>query len=168
IPEAEDTGVSFVSLEVQNVGGATVSSNFYWLPAKFATFDWAASTFYYTPSPSYEDLTELSRLPEVKLAMAAKKIAAGNKQTIQVTLKNPTQHLAFQVSVRAFNKKDGHDILPVLWDDNYFALMPGESRTVIASYDAQQLYNVEPIVEVSGWNIVEQTQALTTAPRKRR
>jgi exo-1,4-beta-D-glucosaminidase len=98
--------------------------------------------------------------------MAAKKLAAGNKQTIQVTLKNPTKQLAFQVSVRTFNKKDGHDILPVLWDDNYFALMPGESRTVIATYDAKQLQNLEPVVEVSGWNVAEQTRAITSTPKK--
>ena len=166
IPEAEDTGVSFVRLEVQNAGNTVVSSNFYWLPATLSTFDWPSTTFEYTPSPYYEDLTQLSHLSEVKLTMGAKKLAAGNKQTIQVTLKNPTKQLAFQVSVRAFNKKDGHDILPVLWDDNYFALMPGESRTVIATYDAKQLQNLEPVVEVSGWNVAEQAQAITSAPKK--
>ncbi|HZD93124.1 MAG TPA: glycoside hydrolase family 2 protein, partial [Candidatus Sulfotelmatobacter sp.] len=167
IPETgEDSGVSFVRLVLQDTKSRILSSNFYWLPAKFSTFDWASTTFEYTPSPSYEDLTQLSQLPEVKLSMAAKKLAAGNRQTIQVTLNNPTQHLALQVSIRAFNRKDGHDILPVLWDDNYFALMPGESRTVIATFDAGQFQNVEPAVEVSGWNIVEQTLSLAS-PQKR-
>src|SRR5207245_7356911 len=102
IPEADDVGVSFVRLQVQNAEGAIVSSNFYWLPAKLSTFDWAATTFEYTPSLSYEDLTQLSHLPEVKLSLAARKLGAGKKQSIQVTLKNPTNQLAFQVSVRAF------------------------------------------------------------------
>jgi exo-1,4-beta-D-glucosaminidase len=167
IPEpGENTGVSFVSLTLQDAKSRILSSNFYWLPAKFSTFDWASTTFEYTPSPSYEDLTQLSQLPEVKLSMAAKERAAGNKQAIHVTLKNPTKHLALQVNVRVFNKRDGHDILPVLWDDNYFALMPGESGTVTATFDPRQLKNLKPAVEVSGWNVVEQTQVVTS-PRKK-
>jgi len=62
------------------------------------------------------------------------------------------------VSVRAFNKKDGNDILPVLWDDNYVALMPGESRMLTATYDGRQLQNRMPEVQVGGWNVVEQTR----------
>src|SRR4029077_5343566 len=108
-----------------------------------------------------------SQLAPVKLEVAAKTLESGNKPSIQVTLKNPTRNLAFQVSARVFNKKDGHDILPVLWDDNYFALLPGESRTVTATYDARQLQNVVPEVEVSGWNTVEQTRSVTTSLAKK-
>jgi exo-1,4-beta-D-glucosaminidase len=168
IPETgEDAGISFVRLLLQDAKRHALSSNFYWLPSKFSTFDWGSSTFEYTPSPYYEDLTDLSQLTPVKLEVAAKTLESGNKPSIQVTLKNPTRNLAFQVSTRVFNKKDGHDILPVLWEDNYFALMPGESRTVTATYDARQLQNMEPEVEVSGWNIVEQTRAVTTTPAKK-
>jgi exo-1,4-beta-D-glucosaminidase len=168
IPETgEDAGISFVRLLLQDAKRHALSSNFYWLPSKFSTFDWGSSTFEYTPSPYYEDLTDLSQLTPVKLEVAAKTLESGNKPSIQVTLKNPTRNLAFQVSTRVFNKKDGHDILPVLWEDNYFALMPGESRTVTATYDARQLQNMEPEVEVSGWNIVEQTRAVTMTPAKK-
>ncbi|HEY6250698.1 MAG TPA: glycoside hydrolase family 2 protein [Candidatus Angelobacter sp.] len=154
IPDAPETGISFVRLKVQNAQGRTVSSNFYWLPAKYSTFDWAATTFEYTPSPTYEDLTQMASLPQVKLSMTAADISTDKGQAIQVRLRNPGKNLAFQVCLRVFNKKNGHDILPVLWDDNYFSLMPGESRTVIATYTANQLQSAEPVVELGGWNIV--------------
>jgi predicted glycoside hydrolase/deacetylase ChbG (UPF0249 family) len=55
--------------------------------------------------------------------------------------------------LRAHSKQDGSDILPVLWDDNYFSLMPGESKTATASIAEEDLHGTEPAVEVSGWNL---------------
>ena len=45
-----------------------------------------------------------------------------------------------------------NEVLPVLWQDNYFSLLPGESRQVTATYHASDL-RTTPIVEVEGWNI---------------
>jgi exo-1,4-beta-D-glucosaminidase len=165
IPDPEpDVKASFVRLSVQDSTGRMLSSNFYWLPAKYSTFDWASTTYVYTPSPSYEDLTQLAQLTEVKLEMSATAASSGKRPSIQVRLHNPSKHLAFQVSLRAFNQKDGHDILPVLWDNNYFELMPGESTTITATYDAGELQNVRPAVQVGGWNIVPQTKTLFPGP----
>jgi exo-1,4-beta-D-glucosaminidase len=43
-------------------------------------------------------------------------------------------------------------VLPVLWQDNYFSLLPGESRQVSATYHTTDL-RTAPIVEVEGWNV---------------
>ena len=44
---------------------------------------------------------------------------------------------------------DGEQILPVLWSDNYFHLMPGETKTVTVSYLLEDGRGVEPKVEVT-------------------
>jgi exo-1,4-beta-D-glucosaminidase len=44
-------------------------------------------------------------------------------------------------------------MLPVLWEDNYFTLMPGEKRNIEAVYPLQDLRNAKPLVEVEGWNL---------------
>ena len=44
-------------------------------------------------------------------------------------------------------------MLPVLWQDNYVSLMPGEEREISATYDAKLLGNAEPSVQVEGWNV---------------
>jgi exo-1,4-beta-D-glucosaminidase len=164
IPQSGDgTKVSFVRLILQDDRGRTISSNFYWLPGKYSTFDWAATTFEYTPSPSYEDLSQLNALPPVKLKMDAVRTSGS---AIKVNLSNPSKNLAFQVVLRIFNKEDGHEILPVLWDDNYFELMPGESRTVTATYEARQLQNVQAGVGLGGWNVISQTAVLSTPAKK--
>jgi len=162
IPESAigSTPVSFVKLSLQDAAGHTISSNFYWLSAQASSFDWDKTTFFYTPSPVYEDFTALNRLAPVKLETAADLSSAHNDDTVTVRLKNPSKHLAFQVCLQVSRKSDGAEILPVLWDDNYLTLMPGESRTVTATFDHEQLQHVQPEVKVSGWNIVAQTAAI--------
>ncbi len=166
LPEVPDAATTFLRLRVQDKAGRIVSSNFYWLPAKYSTFDWAATTFEYTPSPTYEDLTQLAKLSEVKLETAATNLSSAQTPAIRVKVTNPSRNLAFQVCLRALNKKDGHDILPVLWEDNYFELMPGESRTVTATFDPGQLRNVQAAVEVSGWNVTPQTRDLSPSSKR--
>jgi len=48
---------------------------------------------------------------------------------------------------------DGEEALPVVWDDNYFTLMPGEAREVEAVYPIEGLDGAEAVVAVDGWNV---------------
>ena len=50
-------------------------------------------------------------------------------------MKNPSASVAFQVHLRATKGKDGDDLVPIFWDDNYFSLLPGEEKSVTATYD---------------------------------
>ena len=45
------------------------------------------------------------------------------------------------------------EILPVLWQDNYFALLPGETRQVTATYRLGEKSVATPSVEVEDWNV---------------
>ena len=45
------------------------------------------------------------------------------------------------------------EILPVLWEDNYFALLPGETRHVTATYHARDAGKARPSVQIEGWNV---------------
>ncbi len=154
-PLAENSGVYFLKLSLHNSAGKEVSSNFYWLPSRLSviSFDQTTDTNY-SPVEKYEDLTALDHLPRVRVNAAAKMIG---EREVRVTLHNPGKHLAFQVQL-AINKESGDEILPVLWEDNYLELMPGETRVLTARYDtpakAARLkldgWNVEPVtVEVA-------------------
>jgi exo-1,4-beta-D-glucosaminidase len=48
---------------------------------------------------------------------------------------------------------DGEEVLPVLWEDNYFPLLPGQTRQIAATYQAKDLGKAKPVVEVDGWNV---------------
>ena len=100
--------------------------------------------------------------------MVKLKVSAANTpgSGIKVNVSNPSKSLAFNVVLKVFNKANGLEILPVLWDDNYFELLPGESKTVTALYEAGQLQNVQAAIEFGGWNVIKQTLALSAGPEK--
>jgi exo-1,4-beta-D-glucosaminidase len=41
----------------------------------------------------------------------------------------------------------------VLWQDNYFELMPGERREITATYQKKLLGGAKAYLKVDGWNI---------------
>ena len=71
----------------------------------------------------------------------------------RVKLANPSDHLAFQIRLAIQGKNDEAEILPVLWDDNYIELMPGESREITAQFLAPDSLNGDSQLSVTGWNI---------------
>ena len=48
---------------------------------------------------------------------------------------------------------DGEQVLPVLYDDNYFHLMPGERRTIRVSWNPCDARGMQPEVEITGFNV---------------
>ena len=69
-----------------------------------------------------------------------------------VTVENPGKSLAFFVHLKVNDDKTGEEILPGIWEDNYFSLLPGEKREVTATYDDLSR-GVKAVVEVQGWNV---------------
>jgi exo-1,4-beta-D-glucosaminidase len=140
----------FLSLRLEDASGKLVGSNFYWLSSKPETLDWEKSNWYTTPTASYADYTALSQLPKVKLNVTSRNERKGPDAITHVTVENPSKSLAFFVRLKV--NKAGKEILPVLWEDNYFSLLPGEKREVSAKYRTSDLGAAKPTVEVSGWN----------------
>ncbi|MFZ3215765.1 MAG: sugar-binding domain-containing protein [Candidatus Acidiferrales bacterium] len=153
----------FVQLELQSSDGKIVSRNFYWLSAKKNTYEWAKTTYRFTPVSSYEDLTALQSLPKAAVDVAGSMLPGAEGPVAHVLLKNSSDHLAFQIHLGIHKAGDSAEILPVFWDDNYIELMPGESRELTARYlpAAAVFGGVE--VSVSGWNVAAATIPLKEA-----
>jgi exo-1,4-beta-D-glucosaminidase len=49
--------------------------------------------------------------------------------------------------------KDGKEILPVQWEDNYISLLPGEKRVISATYRTAEMGKSAPSINVHGWNV---------------
>jgi exo-1,4-beta-D-glucosaminidase len=150
----------FVRLALEDASGKTVSNNFYWLSTKPDDLDWDQSTWYYTPEKSYADYSALKSLPPVELKYSAESEVTGGDGITRITVENPSHNLAFAVHLMVKTvKRDEEDvreeaeILPVLWEDNYFPLLPGEKRIVAATYKAADAGNKPPAVQVDGWNV---------------
>jgi exo-1,4-beta-D-glucosaminidase len=157
IPEMQDiTPTYFLLLTLDDASGKRLSSNLYWLSTKPETLDWAKSTWYYTPASSYADFTALNSLPKVRLQRSAQTERQGENVRTVVTLKNPSKSIAFAVRLKASNAATGEEVLPVLWEDNYFSLLPGEERQIAATHSASDVGTAKINVTVEGWNLETQ------------
>ena len=163
LPEiARLTPVHFLHLRLESENGGLVSSNLYWLSAKPDVLDWDNTVRLRTPSKQHADFTGLAKLPQVNLKLSSRSEVKGETGVTHVMVENPTGSLAFFVRLTL---KDGlpeydeeqkfheQEILPVLWEDNYFSLLPGERRELTATYRAKDLAGAVPVVEVEGWNV---------------
>jgi exo-1,4-beta-D-glucosaminidase len=144
--------VYFLVLRLADSSGKQVGANFYWLSTKPETLDWAKTTWWMTPTDSFADYTALSRLPKVKLNVTNRTENKGEESIAHVTLENPSKSLAFFVRLKLDKGPKGEEILPIIWGDNYFSLLPGEKREVTATYRSSEA-GTKPVLEVSGWNV---------------
>ena len=154
VPEIRGiTTTYFLNLTLEDSTGAAVSSNFYWLSTKPDVLAWDGYTWYSTPQRSFADMRDLARLTPVTLKYSIDSTTDKDEGTTNVHVSNPSEHLAFLVHLRLTRGSGGDEVLPILWDDNYFALLPGESRDIKATYRLSDLGKAEPDLEVSGWNV---------------
>jgi exo-1,4-beta-D-glucosaminidase len=142
----------FAALRLTDSNGKLVGSNFYWLSTKPETLDWAKSNWWMTPTDSFADYTALAQLPKVKLKVTERIERKGEDSITHVTLENPSKSLAFFVRLKVQRGNKGDEILPVVWEDNYISLLPGEKREVTATYRTRDVATEKAVVEVSGWN----------------
>jgi exo-1,4-beta-D-glucosaminidase len=161
LPSQSQSAVYFLKLALADSAGKEVSSNFYWLPARLAVIDWGNTPdSAFTPVKDFEDLTALNKLPTIKLQASAMREKTAANDQVRVRLHNPTKSLAFQVhlGIRTFGSRE--EILPVLWEDNYVALMPGESTTLTARFLSKDALKKPSVLVVEGWNIEASTIAI--------
>jgi exo-1,4-beta-D-glucosaminidase len=140
------TATWFLSLKLEDPSDDVVSENFYWFSTKSETLEWDKGNWYTTPTKTFADYTALQSLPPVTLKVESK----STDHSTTVTVSNPGKTLAFAVHLKVKRESDGEEVLPVLWEDNYFALLPGQSRQVTATYAPG---HAKLAVEVSGWNV---------------
>jgi hypothetical protein len=55
--------------------------------------------------------------------------------------------------VKAVRETTGDRILPVLYSDNYVALMPGERQTITTEVDDADTRGENPLIVVEGFNV---------------
>jgi exo-1,4-beta-D-glucosaminidase len=164
----------FVSLTLTSEGQVK-SRNFYWLSTREETIDWSKqeedptseydiSTW--SPTKTFADYIALNTLPRLDLDVTARNDKDGQEGSTTVTVHNPTSTLALAVHLKVNKSSSGrvsregeadNEILPVLWQDNYFALLPGETRQVTATYRIGDKNKSTPSVEIDGWNVNRKT-----------
>ncbi|WP_030753403.1 sugar-binding domain-containing protein [Streptomyces sp. NRRL S-31] len=145
-------------LVLTDAAGGEVSRNVYWLSTRPDTLDWNGTTWYYTPTTRYADLTGLASMARVTVSATAATRASDGTSTTTVTLRHGGSGTtpALLTDVHLVDTR-GRPVLPVRWSDNEVSLWPGESVTLTATYRTADLHGSAPGVRVSGWNTPERT-----------
>lgn len=150
------TEVYFLKLRLLNGRKETIADNFYWLSKQKDVPDFKKTTWFYTPLKEYANFKSLDQLAKTKIKTeyTVKKTGIGENE-VTVTLTNPTNTVAFLIELNISGDKSGKTVVPVLWDDNYISLVPGESRVVKARFSDKALNGDKPVFRFKGWNVGE-------------
>ncbi|HXN75030.1 MAG TPA: hypothetical protein VN876_00245, partial [Gemmatimonadaceae bacterium] len=152
LPEpAGVSGAYFADLRLMDAGGHPISTNLYWLSSQPDVLA-DTSTWYMTPVRKYADYTALRSMPNAAVNATARFSSSGGTGQARVTLINPGRAIAFFMRMQ-ITGAGGEEALPVLWEDNYVTLLPGETRTISATYRVRDLGGSPPRLVVTGWNV---------------
>ena len=140
------TPVYFLKLTLTDAVGKVLSNNFYW-----------SSNKTYTPGrtltgPLFQGMSHLSSLPKTTVESQVFQSKSNGNNIYRVTVSNPSPTIAFMIWLRLQDTKTGKPIRPAFYDDNFYSLLPGESRTVNIEYSG----TIDPTqtrIIVDGWNI---------------
>ena len=121
-----------MKLELRDQDGKLLSDNFYW----HATDE--------------HQLEKMNSMPSVELQGKWRVEHSENGLTIKGRIINSSKTPAIEVRMTLRDARTGKRILPVYYDDNYFSLLPGESKEFhITSPDTAR----DLRVALDGWNI---------------
>lgn len=137
--------VHFIKLRLKDEKGKEVSSNFYWRSNdKYEGKETLTG-------PTSSGFEELSRLKQAKVNSSSKVRKENGRYFVDVMLKNVSNSIAFFNQLQFLNQKL-QPIRPSFYTDNFFSLMPGESKQVTIE-TADSNLNEAPVLVVKGWNI---------------
>ncbi|KAK3988703.1 hypothetical protein QBC44DRAFT_359738 [Cladorrhinum sp. PSN332] len=147
--------VVFLRLVLKD-GTKVIDRNVYWVSKDLDVLDWGKSEWYVTPVTRYADYTGLNKLAAADVSVTAAK--GGRDAEVLVTLENKAKVVAFFISLNLVDR-DGNDVLPITWDDNYVTLWPGEKLTLTARSVSKGKWNPSA-VQVGGKNVGKKTVSL--------
>ena len=115
----------FLSLAVCNAEGQAVADNFYCLPAKGNDYRWADANWFVTPTNSCADMRFVTALP----AASVRVDTVPTDEGFRVTVTNDADVVAYQIILK-HKDASGNLIVPTYWSDNFFSLLPHETKVV--------------------------------------
>ena len=120
------------------------ASNFYCIPAELNRYKWHRADWWGIPIDEYANMRFVPHLPKTSLTMQVKAVEGG----YDVTLENKGEVIAYQNILKALDA-DGKLIPNTFWTDNFFTVLPGESRTVRCTLPQGC---AQATIGFSGWN----------------
>jgi exo-1,4-beta-D-glucosaminidase len=154
-PGPADSSVFFVRCELIDPSGKPIVDNVYWQsqwpddvgsPDNDEAFD--------SQQASWADMTALNYMPPVPLDITARHGSTDGGNGVVIRLHNSTSNIAFFERAEILSTRDGDEILPIEYNDNYVTVFPGETVEIkgvvppngpAASWVRVAGYNTSPV-----------------------
>lgn len=130
-PGLAGSNVYFVRCELIDRSGKPIADNVYWQsqrpddvgsPDNDLAFD--------SKQVSWADMTALNYMARVPLDVTAQRSPAEGENAVVIRLRNITSRVAFFERAEILVSRDGDEILPITYDDNYVTVFPGETAEI--------------------------------------
>ncbi len=135
---AELTEVYFIRLRLTDAAGAVLSENLYWRGREDG------------------NLKALHTVAQASPEWKVTRTSNDSEHAFELTVRNDGPVPALMLRLKVMDSGTGDLVLPVLYSDNYFFLMPGESKTVRVKVRKEDCAG-RPYLTLSGFNVPETT-----------
>jgi hypothetical protein len=142
----------FVRLKLTE-DGRTVSENTYLRSLTTYTVPGFSFGPHHVPDYPAFDFRAVRALPKVTLRSTTAAERQDNRWVMSTELENTSKTPALMVRLKAVREKSGDRILPVLYEDNYITLMPGEKRRLRTELEETDTRGERPRIVVEGFNV---------------
>ena len=123
--------VFFVRCQLLDRTGKLIVDNTYWQSQTDDDMGNASNDDALRPKQAkWADMTALNTMPKVNLEVSADKATPQGEELVEIRLHNPTSNIAFFERASISTTRDGNEILPIEYDDNYVTVYPGETVTL--------------------------------------
>jgi exo-1,4-beta-D-glucosaminidase len=126
---ARDSKVFFVRCELLGADGNVISENVYWQSQRNDDVGDPNGDFAFQANQtSWADMSALNYMTRVPLDVSATRATNGAGQNVvDIRLRNATNQVAFFERAEVTATRDGDEILPIEYSDNYVTVFPGET-----------------------------------------
>ena len=111
------------------------------------------STNFYLRGTEPNNYPAIRTLAKAKITAKTTSEQRSDRWFLTTQLKNTSAYPALFVRVQAEREKTGDRILPAIYDSNYIALMPNESRTIKTEFRKSDTRGETPRIAIMGFNV---------------
>lgn len=145
-----NTPVQFIYLEIKDDKGQMVTNSFYWCSSdKYM----GKETMTGPTTAGFESLTNMK---QAKLKAALKVTGSGTSKVLDLSLINTSKQIAFFTQLQ-FLDATGKPVRPSFYTDNFFSLLPGQSKQVRIETNNLNPNQEGLQLKIKGWNIPTET-----------
>ncbi|MES2828803.1 MAG: sugar-binding domain-containing protein [Bacteroidota bacterium] len=135
--------VHFIKLMLKDTDGKLISDSFYWRSNDKYQGAWTMT------GPAISGFHSIKDLGKAALTVTASFVGIGK---VNVTVSNPSDVISFFTQLK-LQSANGKSLSPSFYTDNFFNLLPGESKKVTITYSREDVKNGRVILITDGFNI---------------